>query len=122
VRTQVLFVRPDGTREEWERSDLWITANAIANVDVIADPDGREAERFGARTSGQAYLFAPGGELLFAGGITASRGHEGPSLGRDRIVALVEQGAADGEASDVFGCALFEDDEADAWVRWVRAL
>jgi hypothetical protein len=122
LRTQVLFVRPDGTREEWERSDLWLSANAITNVDVVADPDGREAERFGARTSGQAYLFAPTGALLFAGGITASRGHEGPSLGRDRIVTLVEHGAADGDASDVFGCALFENDDADTWVRWVRQL
>jgi hypothetical protein len=119
MTTHVLVVRPEA---DWENTDLWRTTTAIEGVNVIADPDGHEAELFGARTSGQVYLYAPSGELLFEGGITSSRGHEGPSVGRDRIIALVTGDDAADENSDVFGCALDEEDDSDVWVRWMRGL
>lgn len=94
--------------EGWERTGLWSSAAAISGVMVRADIDGEAARRFGAATSGQALLYAIDGRLLFSGGITESRGHEGDNAGRSAIAALV-LGAktATPAASPVYGCPLF---------------
>jgi len=106
VRTYVLFVRPEGEGESWDDTAIRDRAESLAGVDVVRDDGGREAARLGAATSGQTYLYAPDGRLLFAGGITPMRGHEGDNLGRRRIVAIVESGRADRAGSEVFGCGL----------------
>jgi hypothetical protein len=61
-------------------------------VTAVADPDGEEAQRFGAATSGHVLLFDPAGELRFSGGITASRGHVGDNDGCDRLIRLLTAG------------------------------
>jgi hypothetical protein len=106
VATHVLFIRPVGASIDWEKSDLWDRARAIPGVEVVADPDGTEANRFGAATSGEALLYGPDGRLEFAGGITSSRGHEGDNPGADRIVSLVTTGSAELATAPVFGCPL----------------
>jgi hypothetical protein len=106
VAGRVLFVRPAGLPEGWEQTDTWRTAQAIPGVTVAVDPDGVEAARFGARTSGQVLLYGEDGRLLFSGGITPIRGHGGASAGQERIVSLVTTGRADAATSRVFGCAL----------------
>lgn len=106
VSTRVVFIKPAALGDDWERTDLWESAVLIPGVDVIADVDGSEAELFGAKTSGQTFLYATDGRLLFAGGITATRGHEGDSIGKQRIIALVREGETDRTVSSVFGCPL----------------
>jgi hypothetical protein len=50
-------------------------------------------------------LFLPSGELAFHGGVTAARGHAGPSLGAERIQCILSGG--DGQPpAPVFGCPL----------------
>ncbi|HET6583428.1 MAG TPA: hypothetical protein VFG69_08270, partial [Nannocystaceae bacterium] len=88
LATFVLFGTSDDV--DWRASPLLDRALAIRGVTVVADEDAREAQRFGAQTSGQVYLFAPDGTLAFEGGITPSRAHAGDNVGRQRIVALVE--------------------------------
>jgi hypothetical protein len=105
----VLMLRPDGMPDGWERTDLWDAAAAIPGVAVTADPGGAEARQFGASTSGQALLFAPDGRLLFAGGITESRGHRGDNAGRATIAALALGQApapAKPATAPVYGCPL----------------
>jgi hypothetical protein len=106
VTAHVLVVRPPDAPDGWEQTDLWRSAADIPGVDVVRDDDGAEMGRFGALTSGQVVLYDPSGRLLFAGGITASRGHEGGNAGRDAIVALVTGTDAAPRATPVFGCAL----------------
>jgi hypothetical protein len=106
VAGRVVFVRPAGMPEGWERTDTWRTAQGIPDVTVWADPGGAEAARFGARTSGQVLLYGRDGRLLFSGGITPIRGHLGASAGQERIVSWVTTGRADAATSRVFGCAL----------------
>jgi hypothetical protein len=106
LRAYVVFLVPDGVAEGWESSDLWQTAAAIPGVDVRVDREGRESERFGATTSGATLLYDPEGRLLFSGGLTATRGHQGDSFGQHRILALLGDGQADRNTSPVFGCAL----------------
>lgn len=102
----VLVLRPAGVDPGWERTDLWTAAERIPGVRVLVDEEGREARRFGARTSGQVLVYDANGTLVFSGGITAARGHEGDNAGRDDIQSLVETGRASGSHTQVYGCRL----------------
>jgi hypothetical protein len=102
----VLFVRPDGVPTDWEHTDLWRRASEIPGVRVVLDEGGREARRFGAVVSGETILYDAGGRLLFHGGITPSRGHEGDSTGKARVLALLEGGATDRADAPTYGCEL----------------
>lgn len=93
VDATVLFLVPAGVSADWTNSDLWNRASEIPGVRVAADADGREAERFGARTSGIVFFYDGSGTLRFSGGLTNSRGHEGTSTGFLAIVDLVRHRA-----------------------------
>jgi hypothetical protein len=106
VAAYVLFVKPQGAGRDWDNTDLRRSAEAIPGVKVILDPDGVEASRFGAETSGHTELFGTDGRLLFSGGITASRGHAGDNAGESAIVALVNNEEPARTQTLVFGCSL----------------
>jgi hypothetical protein len=112
VAAHVLFIKPGGVDGSWQRTDLWKSAQAIRGVDVRADLDGQEARLFDASTSGQTLLFSPTGDQLFAGGITAARGHEGDNAGLTQLLALIDTPRAGAATSPVFGCPLREDEPA----------
>lgn len=111
VTAYVLFVRPEIFSTEWGKTDLWTTASLIPGVTVMEDDGGVEARRFHALTSGATVLYDRNGKLLFSGGITSARGHEGDNAGRSTIVSLLETGEADQRNTKVFGCALFAGSE-----------
>jgi hypothetical protein len=106
VAAYVLFVKPKGAGRDWDNTDLRRSAEAIPGVKVILDPDGVEARRFGAETSGHTELFGTDGRLLFSGGITASRGHAGDNAGENAIIALVNNQKPARTQTLVFGCSL----------------
>jgi hypothetical protein len=108
LSAHVLFVEPSGTQAGFAHGSLWDAARAIRGVEVHSDPGGHVADRFGARTSGQVMLYGIDGRLLFAGGITSSRGHQGDNAGLDRVLSLVRGGKAERSESSVFGCGLFD--------------
>ncbi|HEU4594636.1 MAG TPA: hypothetical protein VFS10_05660 [Pyrinomonadaceae bacterium] len=107
VTAYVLFVKPRGFAVEWEKTDLWSSAEAIPGVRVVRDDEGVEAGRFRAATSGQVTLYDREGRLLFSGGITSARGHEGDNAGRAAIVSLLHTDEAGLDETPVFGCPLF---------------
>jgi hypothetical protein len=75
-------------------------------VGLRADPALREARRFGVRTSGQVLMFEPSGRLVFRGGITPARGHQGASYGREAVLAAFRGEPIPQATAPVFGCAL----------------
>lgn len=105
VRTYVLFYTPRESNGGWEDSGTRRTAAQIPGVTVLSDVDGVEAERFGAETSGHAFLFNASGHLIFNGGITLSRGHSGDNAGEDAIVSLINDRANSRAQTFVFGCS-----------------
>jgi hypothetical protein len=120
VAAYLLFYRPRTFPPGWEQTDLWRSAAAIPGVTVIPDPEGREAQRFGAVTSGDVRLYDRAGQLLFTGGITGSRGHVGDNAGCDSVIRLLTCGAGDGAAKApralaarphtfVYGCPIRAD-------------
>ncbi|HEV3410065.1 MAG TPA: hypothetical protein VG095_07215 [Chthoniobacterales bacterium] len=112
VRAQVVFLQPQHAGDDWAQTELWHSAAEIPGVTVSADLDGVEASRFGAETSGHAFLFHPAGWWLFDGGITASRGHAGPSEGRSAIQSLLERTTSMPARTRVFGCSLRDPQQA----------
>jgi len=109
VSARVLFIKPAGMSDEWTQTDLWQKAAAIPGVTTGRDEDGTESRLFHSETSGQTLLYDCAGNLLFQGGITASRGHSGDNPGRSALVALLEHRQATPTRTPVFGCALFDD-------------
>jgi hypothetical protein len=106
LQATVLFALPDGAGDDWLRSDTVLRARQLSGVEVRIDRASYEARQFGSATSGQVLLYDRAGRLLFSGGITGSRGHEGDNLGRARVTALIRGAAPDRPVSPVFGCAL----------------
>jgi hypothetical protein len=107
ITVYALFLKPKGVTDAWVHTDLWRSAEAIPGVHAIADDGGLEAQRFGAKTSGQTFLYGLKGNLLFRGGITAARGHSGDNAGRDAIQALLVGGSSRRNVTTpVFGCSL----------------
>jgi hypothetical protein len=102
----VIFTIPPGLPAGWEQGDLWKSATAMPGIRVLQDQGGVEALRFGVKGSGHTLLYAPSGQLLFSGGITPSRGHEGDNLGRSAIVDFVLNGHSLVSRTPVFGCSL----------------
>jgi hypothetical protein len=112
----VVFILPSGVGREWIHTDTWASAARIAGMTAVADPDGREAARFGAETSGQVVLYDAGGRLQFAGGITDSRGHIGDNMGQrtlgERIASPVTSPAVSPSRHAVFGCPMGDQEPA----------
>jgi hypothetical protein len=106
-KTYVVFLKPSGFPQDWEKTDLWRTAASLPDVTVVRDDEGLEAARFGASTSGQTVVYDSEGELLFTGGITGARGHAGDNAGRSSVLQLLNRGKAERSGTSVFGCRLF---------------
>ncbi|HWF07738.1 MAG TPA: hypothetical protein VG297_04690 [Bryobacteraceae bacterium] len=110
--TTVLFYRPRNAG--WRPGSLWSKVNEIPGARAVWDDDGREARRFGARTSGYTLLYGARGDLLFKGGVTGSRGHEGGNLGIDQLRTSIDTGRPAPRGTLVFGCALADAGEPPA--------
>ena len=127
VDVHVLFDKPEGEGDDWTDTDLWRSAAAMPGVSVAVDPEGATAHRFGAETSGWVVLYDPSGRLLFAGGITSARGHEGDSEGRRAVLALLDHRSTGRTRAPVFGCSLDAPELAEEnrqggkearWTQW----
>jgi hypothetical protein len=111
LTTYVVFIRPNGLQAGWEKTALWQRVSAIPGVKPIADINGEECARFNARTSGETALYDGSGKLLFRGGITGARGHEGDNQGLSTVQAIIAGDAAGPANIAVFGCALNNDQD-----------
>ena len=106
----VLFLDPEGA--DWRGTDRWVQAEAIPGVHVLADPDGGIADQLHAYTSGQVVVYDPDGALVFNGGITPGRGHEGTNEGRSDVASIVLGTQAVSTTTPVFGCDLHSPEGA----------
>jgi hypothetical protein len=111
----VVFVQPAGKDAAWVReTPLYREAAAISGVSAHVDSGGEEAQRFGTFTSGATLFYDVTGELLFRGGLTGSRGHQGDNAGRASLLALALGEAPERRETFVFGCSL--------WSRWLGSV
>lgn len=76
--------------EAWLQSETLRLASELPNASVQYDTGGVKARSFGAQASGSVALYAPDGELLFVGGVTVSRGHDGDCLGAAQLLQQIK--------------------------------
>ena len=101
----ILFYQPEDRSLEWVKSDLWDAAAEIPGRRLIVI-NKSVVDQFGVSTSGQALFYDAGGGLIFSGGLTNSRAHEGDNLGRSTIKSYLLKGELPATQSPVFGCSL----------------
>jgi hypothetical protein len=102
----IVIVKPDGAEPGFERSDIAQSAIALPGATAFIDEGGVEAKRFGVNTSGHVLLFDPSGSLLFSGGITPARGHEGDNAGRSSVEQLLAGKTCSVSQTPVYGCSI----------------
>lgn len=100
---RVVFVRPAGTPDGWERTRSWeiVAASGLA---VTTDADGVEAATEGAEASGYAVARDASGRVAFRGGI--GRGRAGPNPGLRAVVEVLAGQVPTVAETPVFGCPL----------------
>ncbi len=106
VHAIALVTKPFEVADLWSESDVTARLRSIPHVQVVRDLGGAKASAFGAQSSGHTLLYDTAGQLVFDGGLTAFRGHEGPSVGSETLKQLVAGDAAPGGRTKVFGCSL----------------
>jgi hypothetical protein len=105
LKAWVLFAQP----EDAPHPAAWIEAARLPDTQVGVDSTGAESARFGALTSGYLVLYDRSGRLRFSGGITAARGHAGENMGRNELLAALDETTSEVQRHSVFGCSLEED-------------
>ena len=109
VDARLIFFESANMDSGWIEGDLWAIAEDIPHVSLIRDRDGNLIRQFGSFTSGQVLLYEPSGNLLFKGGITAARGHEGDNAGKKALLDILESRQHALNESFVFGCSILGD-------------
>jgi hypothetical protein len=109
VEVYVLVFMPEQQDGSWGPGDYLRLLATMPGVHLVNDPGGALAARFGTVTSGSVELFAPDGRLLFHGGITSSRGHQGNNRGRQALLGLILAGSTPcPKETPVYGCPIVE--------------
>jgi hypothetical protein len=109
IAAHVLFFRPPNYPADWSHTELRRAAEAIPHVTVQDDVNDALARKFGAETSGYVLLYNPRGQLLFRGGITGSRGHDGDNVGESAIISLALGKRTTVTKTPVYGCSLLDE-------------
>lgn len=90
----------------------WKRLESMPNARPFADKDGSLANLLGTHVSGATIAYDETGSLRFQGGMTASRGHAGPSRSMDELESIARQLAPPELCSTpTFGCSLENDPE-----------
>jgi hypothetical protein len=111
VSTHLVLMHCEQDESDGDQQSLWPRADLISAANIIIDSDGRLTTTFGVHTSGHILAYDIDGQLQFDGGITASRGHEGDSVGKTMILAAIAGTNKHKNVAPVYGCALHDNAE-----------
>jgi hypothetical protein len=93
-----------------ESTALTRAAESLSGVQLHFDSERTLARQFDASVSGETFAFGDGGKLIFHGGLTSARGHEGDSYALTALANWLRAGAlptASGASEfPTFGCRL----------------
>ncbi|HRH45202.1 MAG TPA: hypothetical protein PKY82_26425 [Pyrinomonadaceae bacterium] len=109
IEIHIIFYKPASEPDEWVKTNIWRQASTIPGV-TISVADENEIKRFGAITSGQTLLYDKEGNLIFSGGITNGRGHEGNNPGEKSIETFLQTNQITVSENPVFGCAITDSE------------
>ena len=100
---------PTSEDASWIESDTTQLARSIPGMKIIPDPGAYAIRIFGAHTSGHILLYCGDGSLVFSGGITPGRGHEGNSVSGNDLLRSINGSSAPARHHPVFGCPMIDD-------------
>ncbi len=109
ISCTIFCFQPSDKNKGWSNTDITQSVKLIPNSNLIPDIDGEWIKIFKANTSGHVLLYHPNGQLLFSGGITAARGHEGDNSGKTFISDVVNAESYQNRKNyqcPVFGCPI----------------
>jgi hypothetical protein len=106
VHCTILALQPTALLDDWQDTPTIRLARKISNAHIVQDDNGAFAALFKIQISGEILIADSSNEILFHGGLTASRScpDENPNYLAARK-ALAESCSADMN-SLVFGCPL----------------
>lgn len=103
---EIYFYRPDNQPHSWVETDIWRRSLEIPNA-VLGEISEDGLREFGVATSGQVLMFDHG-RLVFSGGITKMRAHEGDNAGSQLIRRHLSGELTELSESPVFGCIMID--------------
>lgn len=106
LSAQLVFMRTPKLEKLFVENPLISKAKTLPRTEIVFDEHGEEAKIFGAETSGHSYFYNEKSELIFNGGLTMARGHEGASVGKESILSYFK-GKKSTQNTLVFGCDIF---------------
>ena len=109
INLNIVFYHPEKFPQKWVKTSLYHRAERILRAKLSIDTRQQEIHNFRPQTSGQVYLYSQSGKLIYSGGITGSRGHEGDNVGSRTILTWINDGTLLQEKAFVFGCSLFHE-------------
>lgn len=110
ARPCVTLVLSGPALRTYENQPLATLADEVLSAHIALDPSGADARRFGAHTSGHIVAYSPSGQLLFSGGVTPGRGHEGPTDALTTLTLALRDHTPSPRTASVFGCPIFNAD------------
>lgn len=100
---------PENEADSWIDTATTRRLREAIRAEVRVDRGGQACVGFGARTSGHIAAYDASGRLLFSGGITPSRGHEGDCIAAATLVRCLGGEETFQRAWPVFGCQIVTD-------------
>ncbi len=104
ARVTLLLYEPSALPPHWKTASALAEQISALRVAAVPDRDGRYAAALHASTSGEVVLYSGDGRLLFQGGITSQRGHEGDSFGGAELSRALQDRSPSISKTAVFGC------------------
>lgn len=106
--TTILFPSPSGAPDDWVAGTNYEAASRLPGARLNTDDDALLSELLQITTSGTAVVYDRHGALLFHGGLTSSRGHEGANYGAQAIREIALGKRPTQSVTPVFGCRLYQ--------------
>lgn len=111
LKTYAFAYCPQNVSESWISSPLTSAFKDGIGATIVVDRAGEISAHCGAKTSGHLLAYDDQGSLLFSGGVTSSRGHEGNCRPSSNLLQVITSGASDTRHWPVYGCSLVPSKE-----------
>ena len=109
---QPVFYLPGTMEDSWARADYWDRVIALGAHQPMIDVDGAFAKKFHVTTSGHAILFSVDGSVLYSGGITGGRVHEGDNMGLTKLNRVLDGVPVEDPRFPVYGCSIVKKERS----------
>lgn len=106
VAITVVFFEPENAPADWRDSANVVHAKRVPGAVQQFDTGGTEQALFHAKISGEVFAYSPTGVLIYHGGVTASRGHEGDNPAKSQLMARLNDPTLEPIELAAFGCTL----------------